>query len=156
MKVNSILFIIIILILSCKNQDNKTELTNNNPDGIEQTENPTAEIQKTPIDKNKIIKEVQGKWKEIEYPYRTAEFVRSTVKFVEEGTSNNPVFEPFEIAEECPFENNNTRNLTSGDIILSLPESGRCEKLQITNDTLIMSGFSTHTKGNYNIIYLKN
>lgn len=107
------------------------------------------------IDTIKMIEQLQGKWKEAEYPYRTVEFVRSTVKFVEEGVERKPIFEKFEISENCRFDNNNIKDLKTSDIILSLPESKRCEKLKVSNDTLTFSGFKAYTGEDYNIIYLK-
>lgn len=74
---------------------------------------------------------------------------------MEEGTDGKPKFEKFEVSEDCPFDNNNIRDLQSGDVILALPETNRCEILMVSNDTLILSGFSSNTNEDYNIIYLK-
>ncbi|MFZ6665374.1 hypothetical protein [Peijinzhouia sedimentorum] len=150
MKIKSLLIILIVLIASCKSQNKENNSSNSTQDEI-----LVEEIQETKIDKIKITEQLQGKWKEIEYPYRTAEFVRSTVKFVEEGTVNPPKFEKFEISEDCQFDNNNIRDLKSGDVILTLPETTRCEKLMVSNDTLTLSGFSTNSNDDYHIVYLK-
>ncbi len=149
-KIKSLLIILIVLIASCKSQSKENNSSNSAQDEI-----LVEEIQETKIDKIKITEQLQGKWKEIEYPYRTAEFVRSTVKFVEEGTVNPPKFEKFEISEDCQFDNNNIRDLKSGDVILTLPETTRCEKLMVSNDTLTLSGFSTNSNDDYHIVYLK-
>ncbi|WP_192349925.1 hypothetical protein [Algoriphagus sp. Y33] len=148
LKSNPILIILIVLILSCKNQNKE-----NGSSSHQQYE--IAEKDNQGIEKDKIIEQLQGKWKEIEYPYRTAEFEESTVKFVEEGTQYNPKFEKFEVAENCQFDNNNIRDLKPNDVILTLPETARCEKLMVSNDTLTLSGFSTNTNEDYTIIYLK-
>ncbi len=150
MKIKSLLIILIVLIASCKSQNKENNSSNSTQDEI-----LVEEIQETKIDKIKITEQLQGKWKEIEYPYRTAEFVRSTVKFVEEGTVNPPKFEKFEISEDCQFDNNNIRDLKSGDVILTLPETTKCEKLMVSNDTLTLSGFSTNSNDDYHIVYLK-
>lgn len=150
----SLLIFLLSLIISCTNRNKDPEIKTNNQDTIVHNDDPNLEIEKS-IEKNLIINQLQGKWKEIEYPYRSAEFVNSTVKFVEEGTAGNPGFEDFEISENCPFENNNIKDLSSTDIILTLPESSRCEKLQVSNDTLTLSGFSSNTNENYHIVYLR-
>lgn len=147
-------FTLLVLMLSCTNGKEETGNQNNEQDTIVHQVNPNLEIEKS-IEKNLVIEQLQGQWKEIEYPFRTAEFVNTNVKFIEEGTEGNPAFEAYEIAENCTFENNNIKDLVSGDIILSLPDTRRCEKLRIASDTLSLSGFSTHTNENYNIIYLR-
>lgn len=155
MKIKSLLIILIALIASCKSQNKENNSSNSTQDEILVEEIQETKIEDTKIDKIKITEQLQGKWKEIEYPYRTAEFVRSTVKFVEEGTVNPPKFEKFEVSEDCQFDNNNIRDLKSGDVILTLPETTRCEKLMVSNDTLTLSGFSTNSNEDYHIIYLK-
>lgn len=154
-KIKALSIILVVLIISCKNQNTENELPNSENNKIVKNENQETKIEKTKIDKPKIIEQLQGKWKEYEYPYRTAEFVRSTVKFVEEGTESKPRFEKFEISEACQFDNNNIRDIQPSDVILTLSEASRCEKLKVSNDTLILSGFSTNTNDDYDIIYLK-
>ncbi|WP_373550053.1 hypothetical protein [Haliscomenobacter sp.] len=155
MKIKSFLIILMVFIVSCKNKNRENELPNSEQNELLRKENQENEIEKIKMAKSKTMEQLQGKWKEIEYPYRTAEFVSSTVKFVEEGTENKPKFENFEVSENCHFDNNNIRDLKSGDIILTLPETKRCEKLKVSNDTLTLSGFSTNNNGDYNIIYKK-
>ncbi|MBK8427957.1 MAG: hypothetical protein IPL27_19200 [Lewinellaceae bacterium] len=154
-KTKSFLIILIVFIVACKNKNKENEYPNSEQKEIPGKENQANQPEKIKIDKSKMMEQLQGKWKEIEYPYRTAEFVRSIVKFVEEGTANNPKFENFEISENCQFDNNNIRDLKSSDIILTLPETKRCEKLKVSNDTLTLSGFSTNSNKDYNIVYLK-
>lgn len=155
LKIKSFLIILTVLFISCKNQNKENELPNAEQLEIISEEKQEIKIEKTKIDTIKIIEQLQGKWKENEYPYRTAEFVSSTVKFVEEGTVNKPKFQKFEISEDCQFNNNNIRDLKSSDVILALKETKRCEKLKVSNDTLTLSGFSTNNNEDYNIIYLK-
>jgi len=155
MKINSFLIILTFFIVSCKHKNSENKLPNAEQNETLEEENQENEMEKIKMLRRKTIEQLQGKWKEIEYPYRTAEFVRSTVKFVEEGTANKPKFENFEVSEDCQFDNNNIRDLKSGDIILTLPETKRCEKLKVSKDTLILSGFSTNIKEDYNIVYLK-
>ncbi len=154
LKTISLLFVLFGLIISCTNQNKEKKSVNSEQDSIVPQDNINHKIEKS-IEINLIIDQVQGKWKEIEYPYRSAEFVNSTVKFVEEGTSGNPAFEVFEISENCPFENNNIKDPAPTDLILTLPESSRCEKLQVSNDTLTLSGFSSNTNDDYSIVYLR-
>jgi len=155
MKINSFLIILTFFIVSCKHKNSENKVPNSEQNEILKKENQENTTEKIEMVKRKTLEQLQGKWKEIEYPYRTAEYVSSTVKFVEEGTENNPKFENFEISEDCQFNNDNIRNLKSGDIILTLPETNRCEKLKVSNDTLTLSGFSSNIKEDYNIIYLK-
>ncbi|MBK7427300.1 MAG: hypothetical protein IPI60_09890 [Saprospiraceae bacterium] len=131
----SLLMILLSLTISCTNQNREKPSSNNEADGIEQNETPNPDPYESSINKNLTIGQLQGKWKEIEYPYRSAEFVNSTVKFIEEGTSGDPAFEVFEISENCLYDNNNIRDLSTGDIILTVPETTRCEKLKVENDT---------------------
>jgi len=155
MKIKYCLIILSVLLISCNNQSKESELHSSEHSGILSKGKQEPIIEEVIIDKPKIIGQLQGRWKEIEYPYRTAEFASSTVKFVEEGTQSKAKFEIFELSDNCQFDNNNIRDLKSGDMILLLPETNRCEKLKISNDTLTFSGFSTNSKEDYKIIYLK-
>ncbi len=154
-KIKSFLAILTVFVISCKNQNKENELNNSKQNEIVMEEKQENKIEISKIDKIKIIEQLQGKWKESEYPYRTAEFLRSTVKFVEEGTKNKPIFEKFEVLENCKFDNNNIKDLKTSDIILSLSETKRCEKMKVSNDTLTLSGFIAYTNENYNTIYIK-
>lgn len=155
MKTKSCLLILSFFLIACTNQNKESEVPNSEKNVILNEQKQETKIEETKIDRSVTIKLLQGKWKENEYPYRTIEFLNSTVKFLEEGTQNKPEFEKFELSEDCQFDNNNIRNLKSNDIILTLPETNRCEKLKVSNDTLTLSGFSTNTNKDYNIRYLK-
>lgn len=154
-KIKYCLIILSVLLISCNNQNKKSELHSSEHSEILSKRKQEPIIEEMIIDKPEIIGQLQGRWKEIDYPYRTAEFASSTVKFVEEGTQSRAKFEIFELSDNCQFDNNNIRDLKSGDVILRLPENSRCEKLKVNNDTLTLSGFSTNSKEDYNIIYLK-
>jgi len=154
-KVKFCLIILSVFLISCNNQNQESEVPGSEENEILSKGKQEIKIEETKIDKSGTIKLLQGKWKENEYPYRTVEFLNSTVKFLEEGTQNKPEFERFELSEDCQFDTNNIRDLKSGDVILSLPENSRCEKLKVSNDTLTLSGFSTNTNKDYNIRYLK-
>ncbi|RXG30012.1 hypothetical protein SAMN02745246_01965 [Leeuwenhoekiella marinoflava DSM 3653] len=104
---------------------------------------------------SEIIEKLQGTWKEVQYPYRRITFVKKQVKFVEEGTQVKPDFEPFEIAQNCTYDNSNIKNVTSEQPILNLPHSERCEQLSVSQDSLMLSGYSLHTQQTYVIKYLK-
>lgn len=152
LKTSILLCFISISIFSCKTK-NESYNSKNNETNIDNNQ----EISANPfsIDSNKIIKKLQGEWKEVNYPYRRAEFNKYTVKFTEEGTQENPRFKVFKISNECPFNVNNIKDLKPDSIILSLNEDQRCEKLAIYNDTLTLSGFSTNANDDYHIIYKK-
>lgn len=154
-KIKLFLVILTVFVISCKNPNKENESNNSKQNEVVAEEKQDNKTETSKIDTVKITEQLQGKWKESEYPYRTAEFVGSTVKFVEEGTKNKPVFEKFEIPENCEFDNNNIKDLKPGDIILSLPETKRCEKLKVSNDTLTLSGYKAYTNKDYNIIYVK-
>ncbi len=154
-KIKSCLIILSVLLISCNNQNQESEVSGSEDNEILSKGKQEPIIEEMIIDTAKIIDQLQGKWKEIEYPYRTAEFASSTVKFLEEGTQSKAKFEIFELSDNCQFDNNNIRDLKSGDVILRLPENSRCEKLKVSNDTLTFSGFSTNSKEDYNIIYVK-
>ena len=102
-----------------------------------------------------MVKNIQGKWKESEYPYRMMEISGQEVKFTEEGVMEPPAFKAFEISNKCPFQVNNIKEVDKNTIILSLTEEQRCEKLKIENETLILSGYSTNTEADYKIVYKK-
>lgn len=152
-KIKHLLIILIVLIISCKNQNKENELGNSEPNEIVQKKE--TNLDKTKIDTIKIIEKLQGEWKENEYPYRRAQFENSTVKFIQEGMAIKPEFEKFEVSLDCQFDNNNIKDIKSSDIILALPENKRCEKINVSKDTLTFSGFSANTNQEYTIIYLK-
>lgn len=150
MKIKILFIYLIISFISCKDQNKGSELSNSEQNSAEMKDKRDIKI-----DKAQIIENLQGKWKEIEYPYRTVDFENSTVKFVEEGTLDKPRFQKFAISTNCRFDNNNIRDVRSRELILTLPNKNRCEKLKVSNDTLTLSGFSTNTNSEYKIIYLK-
>ncbi len=154
-KIKSLFIILVVLIISCKNQNKEDELRNSEPNEIVRKKEKETNVDKTKIDTIKIIEKLQGKWKENEYPYRRAQFVKSRVKFIEEGIAIKPEFEKFEVSLDCQFDNNNIKDIKSSDIILTLPENKRCEKINVSKDTLTLSGFSANTNEEYKIIYLK-
>src|SRR5690606_20107174 len=155
LKIKLSFIILAFLVISCQNQEKQNELPPSDQLENVKENKKESEIEESKIDVSKIIDQLQGKWKEIEYPYRTAEFVQSTVKFVEEGIVNEPKFENFELSKTCSFNNNNMIDIKPNDIILTLLESNRCEKLRVSNDTLTLTGFSTNTNEDYFIIYKK-
>jgi hypothetical protein len=107
------------------------------------------------IDRDSIVKVLQGKWKETEYPYRLAHFENTTVKFVDEGVVEEPTFKEYTISKDCPFEVNNIKNAGANDIFLIMPGAKTCEVLKLSSDTLILNGFNVTTNSDYNIIYKK-
>ena len=154
-KIKLFCLIITVSIFSCKNQSKKSDLLNPEKKEIVKKEKEETNEETFKLNKFKIIEKLQGRWEENEYPYRTAEFVNSTVKFIEEGTVAKPQFEKFDISQSCQFDNSNIKDLKSNDMILTLPEENRCEKLTVSKDTLVLYGYSTNTNDKYEIIYLK-
>ena len=152
-KINYSFLIIILLVFSCKNQNKNNKLPHSDDKEIITEQKSVMKDTMTNLRKDEIIEKLQGEWIESEYPYRKVEFLNSTVKFVEEGTPKEPEFEKFEFSKNCQFDNNNIKNLKASDIVLNLLESKRCEKLSIEKDTLILYGYSTNTKENYQISY---
>ena len=152
LRTTTLLIVFIAMIISCKNttQEQRSEFLEKD-ELITETQEPEVGLSES--ERIKIIENLQGKWKETEYPYRTAEFKNATVKFIEEGIVEEPKFQTFEIVSQCPFSVNNIKNVKPGEAILALPETQRCEKLKISNDSLILSGFSTNSNENYSIIY---
>lgn len=106
-------------------------------------------------DSTSIIKQLQGKWKESEYPFRIAHFKGTTVKFIEEGTETEPIFREFKISKNCSFDVNNLKNAHSEDVFLVIVEAKSCEILKVSNNTLTLSGFNVSDNHDYKIVYSK-
>lgn len=107
------------------------------------------------IDRDAIIRGLQGSWKEPEYPFRLAQFKDTLVKFTEEGVVEEPEFRQFRILSHCPYDVTNIKNVKPDEFILVMPEAGTCEKLQLSSNTFTLSGYSAHTEREYSIIYEK-
>lgn len=154
-KKHLVIILLIVFLCSCKHSTKKSDdhPSPNNNSAIEQIEDeldPSSQI-----DKDQIIEKLQGKWKESEYPFRSAEFKNQSVKFIEEGMVEEPRFKTFEISSKCPFEVNNIKYVDTNTTILSINEDKRCEKLKTEDETLILSGYSTNTEMEYEIVYKK-
>lgn len=146
-------FLLPILLLSCMNANKETKTENSETDIVRTSQK--HENDSSTIDREAIISRLQGKWREPEYPFGVALYKDTLVKFIEEGVVEEPRFREYEISKECPFEVNNIKNVRPDDIILVVAEAGTCEKLQISNDTLTLSGFNMHTGREYDRIYKK-
>ncbi len=144
----ALIILIVFLTFSCKNQTSNPEK--------EKSQTKEGTSQEPPINSHKIIELLQGEWKEPEYPYRTVEFKRKEVKFTEEGVVKKPRFKKFEISNKCPFDVNNIKRTNSTDLIFSIPENETCEKLEVTDSTLVFYGYNTHTENDYKIVYEKS
>ncbi|HBY68072.1 MAG TPA: hypothetical protein DEG69_10120 [Flavobacteriaceae bacterium] len=147
------LILVTILISSCKNKTEEPTGQPSKKDTIN-TKVIKAELEDVSQENNHVImKKLQGEWKEAEYPYRRVIFKKETVKFMEEGMAEDPQFKPYKISNKCPFNVNNIKQHTNRDTILVLVEDERCEKLNISNNTLKLSGFNTATSNDYTILY---
>lgn len=153
LKIKLSLTFFALMILSCNSNSRDSETSTVEKEEIEEKEK--QETEESILEKDNLISQLQGKWKEIDYPFRTVEFENSTVKLIEEGIADDPKFERFELSQKCLYENNNIREINPNDIILTFVESKRCEKLKVSNDTLTLNGFSTNTNIYYYIIFLK-
>lgn len=152
-RIFSIGFLFILLLFSCRNtgeesySDNSEKISTGTPQDFQN------EISST--EREAMINELQGTWKEPEYPFGEAQFRDTLVKFIEEGVVEAPRFRQYRLSRECPFEVNNIKNTVPDDVILVVAGAETCEKLAISNDTLTLSGFSAHTGEDYSRIYLK-
>ena len=146
------IFITAILI-SCNNSqetsDTKSSAITNTDTSLEINKNETV------TDSNQIIENLQGEWKEPEYPFRRAQFKNTRVKFIEEGLEEEPAFKEYKILKECPYEVNNIKNANPDDVFLVMIKDKTCEIIKISNDNLTLSGYSSNTNNNYKIVYKK-
>ncbi len=152
-KIYAACLLFTLMLFSCKSGEEDVTL-----EGIEINDADTTREMTNEISANKresIIQNLQGKWKETEYPFRDAHFENSTVKFIEEGVAEEPVFQEYAISKECPLEVNNIKNVSVDDIFLVITETGICEILKVSNDTLILSGFNVSSNSDYQIVYKK-
>ncbi len=146
------LLALVAAIFSCRKE--KASSTHQNPSG-NAVENKATVHASARLPITEIITKLQGEWKEPDYPFRRLEVKGQTVKFTEEGIAEKPKFTAFELSNSCPFEVNNIKSIEADEIIFSIAENKRCEKLKIKGDTLKLRGYSTHTKEDYEIIYKK-
>lgn len=142
--------ILTIMLVACTSN---TEGGNRENIKIDSAGSPVENESEVSIDTASIIQKLQGEWKETVYPFRRAHFQESKVKFTEEGIAEQPSFREYKISDKCTFEVNNTKNAKPSDIFLVLVETKACEILNISKDTLILSGFSANTNTDYKIIY---
>ena len=153
MKLNicSLSILAAFLFYSCKNGEQSStpnsELNNSDTSQVSSNES----IQERTVN----IQNLLGKWKEIEYPFRLLHFTDSTVKLTEEGVVEAPRFKAYKISNTCPFEVNNIKNTKSDDNFLVMTQDSTCEIIKLSNDTLTLSGYSTHTNSDYKIYFGK-
>ena len=140
----------ICFLMSCKQ-----EVRSKNPEVVINDPVPETETEITTIDSTGIVLKLQGKWKEMEYPYRLAHFNNNTVKFTEEGIVEEPSYQVYKILSECPFKVNNLKNARTNDLFLVMENAGTCEIIEVSKDTLTLSGFSINTNRDYKIVYNK-
>ena len=152
-KVYALGFILTILFISCNNGNKEAQTKKTESDNNETFQEKKNKLSTT--DRDSIIKNLQGEWREIQYPFRLVLFKNTTVKFIEEGVEEKPTFQDFNILQECPFEVNNIKNSRSNSIFLVIVEAKTCEILIVSKDTLTLSGFSTNTNSDYYITYSK-
>jgi hypothetical protein len=152
-KVCSLGLLLAIFLTSCSNT--KKEADAKSPESNRKETSSEKKSVIAIIDSAGIIKRLQGKWKESQYPFRVAHFKNTTVKFIEEGTEEEPAFREFEISKTCPFDVNNLKNARSQDMFLVIAETKSCEILKVLNNTLTLSGFNVSSGKDYKIVYSK-
>lgn len=157
MRTASFLFqtLFTVLIFSCTNQssDSTTDESKTNP-----AENGALEvtgIEIPDIDTLALIQNLQGVWREPEYPFNRVEFKNTTVRMVEEGVAEPSVFRPFSLSHLCPYDVNNMEKSQLTDTILVIEDADRCEKLSFSRDSLILSGYNPHSQSIYRIDYVR-
>ena len=156
MKIKSfaVSLLLTVMLVSCTNGKQEDVVDDKEPSGNAEIPGQINNDLNT-INTNNIIQNLQGKWKETEYPFRQVHFVNNTVKFIEEGIADELAFVEYTISKDCPFEVNNLKNAGDDDIFLVMAEAGTCEILKVSNDTLTLSGFNVSSKSDYQIIYKK-
>lgn len=152
-KIFTLGFLLTMLLLSCRNSGEGSNTENSDLDTT--VSPPEVDNGISGREREAIIEKLQGTWKEPEYPFGVAQFNDTVVKFIEEGVVEAPQFREYQISTECPIQVNNIRTNKPDDLILVVVETGICEKLQLSNDTLILSGFSVHTGEDYSRVYTK-
>ena len=106
-----------------------------------------------PENEDSIVKGLPGEWKEVEYPFRRAHFKRSEVKFIEEGIVEEPAYQEYKISATCPFDVNNIKTASAGDLFLVMSSSRTCEIIKVAGDSLTLTGFNASSNSNYSIVY---
>lgn len=137
--IHLVLVIILAFITACEEKKDLSGEINTNE--IEEIQQDSSQA-----DTNLLIEELQGSWREPEYPFRRAEFKDSTVKFTEEGVIEPPTFKPYKISNECPFLSNSPAN---DETYFVNPENEICEKISVRDDTLTFKG----VESDYTIVY---
>ena len=152
-EIPAVAFLLIVLIFSCNNGNKEADKQNT----VSNDKTPVAENKSeiSAFDRDSMMKELQGEWKEIQYPFRVAHFKDTTVKFIEEGVIAPPAFKEFKLSQHCPFEVNNLKNAKPSAIFLVMPEAKTCDIITVANDTLALSGFNVSSNENYRIVYTK-
>lgn len=145
------IFLLIHVFISCDYGKHEANTVNVNPGNNDSLEVPDIAT----VDSDSIVNKLQGAWKEMEYPFRLAHFKNNKVKFTEEGVVEAPKYEEYQILNKCPFKVNNLKNARSNDLFLVMDNAGTCEIIEVSNDTLTLSGFSINTNRDYKIVYNK-
>ncbi len=136
--------ILLTVMNSCK--ENKTDRVDK--DSTEISADP-----KILTDTTGINNTLQGIWRESEYPYRQIHFEKNQMKFIEEGVVEEPKFKEFRITRECPYNVNNIISTSPEDIFLVIVDDKSCEKLNIDNNTLKLSGYNISSQSDYTMAF---
>jgi len=152
-SVTAPMVVLSLVLFSCQKSGTEEPADHQDSQAVHTTEVSATENNTLENEQRILSTSLTGKWKETTYPYRTAEFRGSNVKFVEEGTEHDPQFEKYELGNHCKFENNNIKETPS--VLLILPEARRCEQIAVSGDTLTLSGYSANTEDEYIITYVK-
>lgn len=72
-----------------------------------------------------------------------------------EGVAGGTNVRGIYLSKECPFQVNNIKIGSADDIFLVMSKAGTCEIINVSNDTLNLSGFNVFSNSDYHIIYKK-
>ena len=150
-RMYAVAFLLTFLVISCHNTNKEADTKQSELPAQLPSAEKLNEVKLFAPDK--MIKELQGKWKEARYPFRTAHFKDTTVKFIDEAVIDEPTFHAFSISQHCPFEVNNLKNAGFNDLFLVMASAKSCEILKIANNTLTLSGFNVSSNLDYQIVY---
>lgn len=127
---NYLFIVLLALLTACGPGPESTDTTSS-----DNNTEPLAPDEMT-FDAGKYINQLQGTWKRTTYPYGTVQFQGRQVKYDEgEGMVEAPSFEPYEIADNCPYTNER-ESVSTGEAYLAIGDDKSCTKLTLEGDQL--------------------
>lgn len=139
--------VLMFLFTSCKKNDTNQQVLDSEKVSMKKSMDTILGVYG-----DKIIADLQGEWKEPAYPFDRMVFKNSTVKVFEEGIEEEPRFKKFQLADSCFVGKPSKFIVKNADMHLVI-ENGQCEKLKISQDTLVLSGFNKGSQRAYQRVY---